>query len=385
MTAQDAIASPRPDEAGVLAAGAEIEDIEPPQQPKSRIWMIRLASIVFVFGAWEVLGRQVDPLFMSWPSAILVAGWKLAASGELWSALWSSMRTLLLAFFISSVIGVLLGLVIGRYRTVEAATDWCINALYATPLVAVVPLVVLWFGLGDGAKLFIVTILAVFPILINTIAGVRNVPPTLIGDAARIRQLLLNLAGNAVKFTEKGGIGVRVSMTPEGAVRFAVADTGPGIPADRQASIFEEFEQVDGSATTKHEGAGLGLAISRRIIAAMGGTLTLEHSSPRGSVFAFSVDLAAAPKAAPAHAGPTLSGRRALIVGQSPFEAPYLGERLAAAGIGNRFVERGLPHSQRLRGDGHAAALERAHRDAESASGFTQQGAGADREEQGGR
>lgn len=91
MTAQDAIASPRPDEAGVLAAGAEIEDIEPPQQPKSRIWMIRLASIVFVFGAWEVLGRQVDPLFMSWPSAILVAGWKLAASGELWSALWSSM------------------------------------------------------------------------------------------------------------------------------------------------------------------------------------------------------------------------------------------------------------------------------------------------------
>ena len=184
MTLQNAIpdnaASPQIDDLDVLPVDAEIEDIGPPPQQKSRIWMIRLASIVFVIGAWEVLGRRVDPLFMSHPSAIAVAGVQLASTGELWLSLISSLRILLLAFVISSIIGVALGLLIGRYRAVEAATDWLVNALYATPLVAVVPLVVLWFGLGDGAKLFIVTILAIFPILINTIAGVRNVPPTLI-------------------------------------------------------------------------------------------------------------------------------------------------------------------------------------------------------------
>ena len=172
------------DEPDVLPAGAEIEDIGPPPQQKSRVWMIRLASIVFCIGAWEVLGRRVDPLFMSYPSAIMVAGAQLVSTGELMVALTSSLRTLLLAFVISSFFGIALGLLIGRYRTVEAATDWLVNALYATPLVAVVPLVVLWFGLGDGAKLFIVTILAIFPILINTIAGVRNVPPTLIDVGA---------------------------------------------------------------------------------------------------------------------------------------------------------------------------------------------------------
>jgi NitT/TauT family transport system permease protein len=95
------------------------------------------------------------------------------------------------------VIGIALGLLIGRYRMVDAATDWLVNALYATPLVAVIPLVTLWFGLGDAAKTFIVTILAVFPILINTIAGVRNVPAQLIdvgsAFAANERQIFTKI------------------------------------------------------------------------------------------------------------------------------------------------------------------------------------------------
>jgi NitT/TauT family transport system permease protein len=104
----------------------------------------------------------------------------MIATGELQEGLASSLRTLILAFIIASVIGIVLGLLIGRYKTVDAATDWLVNALYATPLVAVIPLVVLWFGLGNTAKTFIVTILALFPILINTTAGVRNVPKQLI-------------------------------------------------------------------------------------------------------------------------------------------------------------------------------------------------------------
>lgn len=168
----------------VFVPDADVEDIEPPTQPRSRIWMIRLASITFVLGGWEILGRHVNPLFMSYPSAIAVAGARLVRSGELLVALESSLQILLLGFFIASVIGVALGLLIGRYRTMEAATDWLVNALYATPLVAIIPLVILWFGLGASAKLFIVTILAVFPILINTAAGVRNVPSALIDVGA---------------------------------------------------------------------------------------------------------------------------------------------------------------------------------------------------------
>ena len=163
-----------------LDALADIEDIGPLPQQASRIWMIRLASVIFVVGSWEVLGRQVDPLFMSFPSAIAVSAARLTASGELLTALGSSLQSLILAFIIASFAGIGLGLLIGRYKSVEAATDWLVNALYATPLVAIIPLVILWFGLGNGAKLFIVTILAVFPILINTIAGVRNVPPQFI-------------------------------------------------------------------------------------------------------------------------------------------------------------------------------------------------------------
>jgi len=163
-----------------LTTLTDIEDIGPLPQQASRIWIIRLLSVVFVIGAWEVLGRQVDPLFMSFPSAIAISAARLVSTGELFTALASSLQSLILAFIIASVAGISLGLLIGRYKSVEAATDWLVNALYATPLVAIIPLVILWFGLGNGAKLFIVTILAVFPILIHTIAGVRTVPPQLI-------------------------------------------------------------------------------------------------------------------------------------------------------------------------------------------------------------
>lgn len=174
-----------------------VEDIGPPLGARSKMWMIRLAAIAFVLGGWEIVGRDVNPLFMSYPSAIVESAVMMIASGELLQGLASSLQTLLFGFIIASAIGVALGLLIGRYRAVEAATDWLVNALYATPLVATIPLVILWFGLGDAAKLFIVTILAVFPVLINTAAGVRNVPKVLIdvGTAfdANERQVFLKI------------------------------------------------------------------------------------------------------------------------------------------------------------------------------------------------
>jgi ABC-type nitrate/sulfonate/bicarbonate transport system permease component len=176
---------------------AAVEDLNAPPREKNREWIIRLVSMVLIVGAWEVVGRRVNPLFLSYPTAIVKAGIVMTASGELPAALASSLRTLLVGFVTASVTGIALGLLIGRYRMMDAATDWLVNALYATPLVAVIPLVILWFGLGDSAKLFIVTILAVFPVLINTAAGVRNVPHALIdvstAFAASERQVFVKI------------------------------------------------------------------------------------------------------------------------------------------------------------------------------------------------
>ena len=176
---------------------ARVEDLSAPPRAKSRAWIIRLASILCVTGVWEILGRRVSPLFLSYPTAIAKAAAAMMASGELTGALASSLQTLMFGFVMAALIGVALGLLIGRYSLVDAATDWLINALYATPLVAIIPLVILWLGLGDSAKLFIVTILAVFPVLINTAAGVRNVPHALIdvstAFAANERQVFLKI------------------------------------------------------------------------------------------------------------------------------------------------------------------------------------------------
>ncbi len=157
-----------------------------------------------------------------------------------------------------------------------------------------------------------------------------DVPARLVGDSARLRQILINLAGNAVKYTDRGGVGLRVRRGQGGAVLFTVEDTGPGVPAEHRASIFQEFERVDGSATAAHGGAGLGLAISRALAERMGGDLTLARSDATGSTFQLSLPLPA--EARPVEAAPSLQGRRALIVAQSPFEAPFLGEQLASVG-----------------------------------------------------
>ena len=114
-----------------------------------------------------------------------------------------------------------------------------------------------------------------------------DVPTIVSADPGRLRQLLLNLIGNAIKFTDSGGVLVDVAMsTPPGAkpaIRFTVSDTGPGIPADDLDRIFEEFEQADGTSTRKHGGAGLGLAISKRIVTSMGGAIGVASELGVGS------------------------------------------------------------------------------------------------------
>ncbi|MFZ2268386.1 MAG: ATP-binding protein [Azonexus sp.] len=121
-----------------------------------------------------------------------------------------------------------------------------------------------------------------------------EVPSQLVGDAERLRQVLVNLLGNAVKFTDRGAVGLQVSLeqlSPATAtVRFAVRDTGIGIPADKRHRLFNAFSQVDASATRRHGGTGLGLSICKRLVEMMDGEIGVDSEDGRGSVFWFAIN-----------------------------------------------------------------------------------------------
>ena len=152
-----------------------------------------------------------------------------------------------------------------------------------------------------------------------------QLPRTVSGDAARLRQVLLNLAGNAVKFTDQGGVAVSVEAAGE-AVRFSVRDTGPGIDADAQARIFEEFEQGDGTLARRHGGTGLGLAIASRIVERMGGEIALSSADVGGAIFRFTIKLARVDGGEVSQ--PDFSGTDVLVLSPSPVVGPLLEKQL---------------------------------------------------------
>ena len=120
-----------------------------------------------------------------------------------------------------------------------------------------------------------------------------HLPRMVVGDDARLRQVLIQLVGNAVKFTNKGSVSLRVSESDTGLVHFEVADTGPGIEEQNLKRLFEPFFQADSSLSRQHEGSGLGLAISQRLVCRMGGRIQVRSQVGRGSRFDFTVPLPA--------------------------------------------------------------------------------------------
>jgi signal transduction histidine kinase/CheY-like chemotaxis protein len=168
----------------------------------------------------------------------------------------------------------------------------------------------------------------------------ERLPSRVVGDAARLRQVLYNLVGNAIKFTERGGVSIIVEpgAAPD-QITIAVRDTGIGIAPEDKTRIFLEFEQADVGLTRKFGGIGLGLTISKRIVERMAGSIAIEGTPGEGSTFAVSVPLPPAGDAeAPALAVPDLAGNDILIVAPAAIEASLLARRLQRWGARTTIV-----------------------------------------------
>jgi signal transduction histidine kinase/DNA-binding response OmpR family regulator len=183
-----------------------------------------------------------------------------------------------------------------------------------------------------------------------------DLPQTVIGDFGRLRQIVTNLVGNAVKFTESGQVIIDVS-TDEAAgdggwvlsLRVEVRDTGTGIPADEQAKIFNQFSQVDGSSTRRHQGTGLGLSISKGLVEMMGGKIGVRSVPGQGSVFWFTVALPVSATFERAARVPVdIAGKRALVIDDNETNRFILHELLTSWRMDETSAASGQEGIQRL-------------------------------------
>jgi len=205
---------------------------------------IRVASLVVVLGGWEYFGRQTNPILFTYPTAVANAAVKMIASGELWKYLSQSLIVLFAGLGLAAFFGIALGLVMARFWVVDLALDTYITALYSIPSVALVPVLVLWFGFEITAKTAVVFLFTFFPIVINTYQGVKNVDDRLIevGRAFRCneRDLWVHIVlPAAVPFVVAG---LRLAIG-RGLIGMVLADlytaiTGIGYLISRYASTY---------------------------------------------------------------------------------------------------------------------------------------------------
>lgn len=218
-------------------------------QAVQRRWLlanaaIRVLSLVVVLGAWEYIGRQINPVLFTYPTAVANAAAKMIASGELWQYLSQSLVVLFAGLSLSALFGIALGLVMARFWVIDIALDTYITALYSIPSVALVPVLVLWFGFETTAKTIVVFLFTFFPIVINTYQGVKNVDAHLIevGRAFRCRegQLWAHIVLPAALPFIVAGLRLAIGR---GLIGMVLADlytaiTGIGYLISRYASIY---------------------------------------------------------------------------------------------------------------------------------------------------
>lgn len=168
------------------AAPAATTKTAPPPFWQRRAFF-RYGALALILGVWELTGPSIDPIFFTYPSKIAVAFATLTLNGELPYFLGQSLEVLVFGLGFAILIGIPLAVAMARVRQLDWALDLPINAFYATPMVALVPVLVLWFGIYLKAKIIVVFLFAVFPIIINTYQGVREVDRNLIEVARSFR------------------------------------------------------------------------------------------------------------------------------------------------------------------------------------------------------
>jgi NitT/TauT family transport system permease protein len=173
--AAEARPTARPEMPGPRAAKAPGRRLSP-----ARRWTLRLSSVALIAVVWELYGRAVNPVLLSSPSEIVGAAGEMVADGSLPKAFSESMVVLGVGSLIGIGIGLAVGLAAGRNATLAAFIELPLNALYATPTVALIPVIVVWFGFGPTAKTVVVMLFVLFPVLINTMRGVKEVDSGLI-------------------------------------------------------------------------------------------------------------------------------------------------------------------------------------------------------------
>src|SRR5476651_2786703 len=149
--------------------------------------LFRYGFVALILIVWQIVGPFISPIFFTYPSKIAVAFYDVTVSGELPYFLGQSLEVMVYGLSIAINVGIPLGIAMARFRRLDWALDLPINALYATPLVAVVPLLVLWFGIYLKAKIIVVFLFAVFPVLINTYQGVRECDKNMLEVARSFR------------------------------------------------------------------------------------------------------------------------------------------------------------------------------------------------------
>ena len=205
---------------------------------------IRVVSLVVALGAWQIVGQQIDATLFTTPTAVATAAVSMLSSGELWTYLAPSLLTLAIGLAIAIVIGISVGLLLARFRVLDVALDMYITFLYSIPSIALVPLIVIWVGFQLPAKVIILFFFAVFPLIINTYQGVKNVDARLleVGRAFRCseRQLWTHIVlPSALPFIVTG---IRLAVG-RGLIGMVFADlytavSGIGYLISRTASTY---------------------------------------------------------------------------------------------------------------------------------------------------
>ena len=229
--------------AGVAAVAPSAKKDQIPFWQRRQVY--RYGFLIFILAVWEAVGPFINPIFFSYPSKIAVAFWHLTISGELLYYLMQSLEVLLYGLGIAIIVGIPLAVLMARVKPVDWALDLPINALYATPMVALVPILVLWFGIHLQAKIIVVFLFAVFPILINTYQGVRECDKNMLEVARSFRSTEWQMWRDvllpfAVPYIAAG---IRLAIG-RGLVGMVIAEfyttiTGLGFMITRYANIFE--------------------------------------------------------------------------------------------------------------------------------------------------